>query len=262
MGVGLLWSPTPSATAYAPVPAKNGSPLEVLNKTHKFDKIDDRQLTLANFVEFLATKLDIEIDIDEEAFGEDGQAAVDLVPVAERDIPAMKNATAAQYLRKVLQRVPSNSGATFLVRKNRVEITTFAKVRAKIWGADHPGPYYPLVNAAFEKKPLSEIAKELADEHEVSIVIDARVGDKAKTELTAKFSNTPLDTALKLLADQSDLQTLAIDNVIYVTTAERAAILKARRDKERKSDDPDNPTEGKRVAPGAGGYIPPMLTGM
>jgi len=256
----LLLLSRPSTSA--PAPKKAPPVVEAINKPRTFGAVDDKTVTLDQFLDSLRTVNDIDIDVDEEAFAEDGLPDVRNFLVGEKPIPKMKDVTTAYYLRKILKRVPSTTGATFWVRQNRLEVTTFKAVRDKVWGQDYAGPYYPLVNAAYDKKPLAEIAQELADENEVNVVVDVRAADQAKTQLTAKFANAPLDTVLKLLADQADLQTVAVDNVIVVTTAERAAILKARRDKERKQEEQDGGTPARRLAPGSGGHVPSAPMGM
>ena len=70
----------------------------------------------------------------------------------------------------------------------------------------------------FDKRPLGEALKKLADDTPWSLVLDARVGDKAKLEITTTLKSVPLDTAVRILADMADLQPVIMDNVIYVTT--------------------------------------------
>src|SRR5437660_1465785 len=79
-------------------------------------------------------------------------------------------------------------------------------LRAQVWGKSYQGPFLPLVQGRFDKKPLEEVLKELAEQSEQTILLDAKVGDKGKTAVTAKLMNTPLDTAVTLLADMAELQ--------------------------------------------------------
>ena len=118
---------------------------------------------------------------------------------------------------EVVVDVPICAKLVLVARKNHIEFTTKQALIKEIWGG-HPGPYLPLVNAAFEKKPLEEVLKELADQTEYNIVLDARAAEQGKTDVSARFANTPLDTAAALLADMADLKTAIRDNVVYVTT--------------------------------------------
>ena len=74
----------------------------------------------------------------------------------------------------------------------------------------------------------------LADASGISVVLDARVVEKAgKTPVTATLNNIPLDTAVRLLADMADLKAVAIDNVLYVTAKANAEALQAEQDKRK-----------------------------
>jgi hypothetical protein len=184
---------------------------------------------------------------------------LDLSPVADKPFPKMTNVTLEHYLQRFLQRVdekgPVLSRCAYLVKRDGIEITTVAALRRQIWG-DYKGPYLPLVHAQFEKKTLEEALKELAEQSEHNIVIDARVAEKVKTAVTARFLNTPLDTAVSFLADMAELASVLQDNVIYVTTRDNALRLEAR----QKKDMPDDPEAGVRPRVGSGvrGFVPRM----
>jgi hypothetical protein len=106
------------------------------------------------------------------------------------------------------------------------------------------------VNATFDKFPLEEAARELADQAEFTVLVDSRAAEKAKTPVSARLLNTPLDTALRLLTDVADLRTVHLDNVLYITTKENAAALEARLEKE-KGPEGDQTPEGPM---GIGGW--------
>ena len=53
----------------------------------------------------------------------------------------------------------------------------------------------------------------------MSIVVDPRVGSKAKSPVTSRFSaETNLAQAVRLLADMADLKAVQVDNTLYVTS--------------------------------------------
>jgi transcriptional regulator with XRE-family HTH domain len=85
-----------------------------------------------------------------------------------------------------------------------------------------PGPRLPLVHGDFNNRALEEALKELAEQAEMSVVLDIRVKEKAKIPVTARFLNTPLDTAVRFLADMAGLKSLQVDNLLYVTSPENA----------------------------------------
>ena len=135
-------------------------------------------------------------------------------------IPRLPSASVDRVLHKVLARLSVQSGATYTVRADHIEITTRRQQIDEIWGR-YPGPYLPLVHADLTNQPLSEALRSLADQAGVSIVVDARAAERAKTAVSASFLNLPLDTAVRTLADMAGLKTTLNDNVLYVSTEER-----------------------------------------
>jgi hypothetical protein len=151
----------------------------------------------------------------------------------------MTNVPLASVLKKVLARVPSASGATYVLRRDGIEITTEGAKWAEFRNpSDHalPGladdmdpngpPPVPivLVEAEFDKRPLDEALKELAVATECNVLLDARAAEQARP-VTATLINVPLDTAVDLLADMSGLHVVSRDRVLYVTTKENAEAM-------------------------------------
>src|SRR5262249_1285354 len=131
----------------------------------------------------------------------------------------------------------------------------------EIWGKDYQGPFLPLVQNTFEKKALEKVLRELADECEFSIVLDGRVEDKAKAVVSGRFQNTPLDTAVRLLADMADLKPFLVDNVLYVTSKENAALLEEQELKKAKQAQ-EMGSEPPPARVGAGRFLRLMPPGM
>jgi hypothetical protein len=65
----------------------------------------------------------------------------------------------------------------------------------------------------------------------VSVVLDPRVSHEGR--FTTTFNNVPLDTAVRLLADMSDLDVVAMDSVLYVTNKPNAEILQEQQETRR-----------------------------
>jgi hypothetical protein len=219
-----------SGAASAPPPSL--SVPQKLAQRVKFDGFQDTKTTLTEALDKLSKLYDVTFDINEKAFAFEQIMDVGRTEiVAVNPIPAMKSVRLSTILRKILSRIPAPSGATFLVRSDQIEIATGTFLAVEVWG-NYKGPKLPLVNAALEKCSLEEAVKELAEQADFNVVLDNRAADKVKTPVTAKLLNTPLDTALRLLADMADLRSIHLDNVLYVTTKENAAALQARLDKE------------------------------
>jgi hypothetical protein len=223
----------PQAPPESKPPAKTEPTLsDRLARRIDFAGIDDPKVTLQEALEealdILGKESGLSFDVNEAAFRSDMIENVWNRTIADRPIPKMKNATVERVLRKLLSRIPAPSGTTFLVRREAIEITTGAALAAEVWPKDYQGPRLPLVHAAFEKKPLNEALRELARQSGMNVVVDVRVTEKAKMPVTAQLLNTPLDTAVRLLADMADLKPFPLDNLLYVTTRENADRLEER----------------------------------
>src|SRR5262249_10883182 len=145
--------------------------------------------------------------------------------------------------------IPAASGATYVIRRDRVEVTTEAAVRAEFWSGDHKGPYLPLVYTSFDKAPLGQALDELADASEYTVMLDGRAADKAKEAGPAGSANVPLDNAVRLLADTAGLKSVLVGRALYVTTKENAAALETEEKEKAKPQKPASPREGSETKP-------------
>jgi hypothetical protein len=212
----------------------------------------DQGTPLQEALDFLASRFDLTFEINEAAFKAEGVDDVRNTPVADRPLPKMTNVRLDTVLRKVLARVPAGSGASYLVRADGIEITTYARLTQEIWGNSYAGPFLPLTNATFDKRPLEDALRELADAADFTILVDAKAAEKARTPVTARLANVPLDTAVRLLADMADLKSFLVANTLYVTTKTNAAALEEQEKQRLK----ENEQLGPRV--GAGRFAPGM----
>lgn len=239
VAVAVAWA---AAAAPAPPPDKpDSSPSAAIYRRADFPGIDDPKVTLAEALDQLSTIYHVDFDVAEKAFKFEGLDDVLRKPIADvNPIPPMKNARLDVLLPRILKRIVVQTGATYLLRREAIEITTGLFRQSEIWGYLTPasGPCLPLVHSKFEKVPLEEALKELSGLTEFNIVVDARLGEKARAPVTARFLNTPLDTAVRFLADMANLRSLQQDNVLYVTSKQNAAVWDARLRWEKGLDDP------------------------
>lgn len=85
--------------------------------------------------------------------------------------------------------------------------------------------------------------KQLAADTGANIVIDPRVGDKAKKAVTLKLDKVPLETAVRLLSAVGDLHAVRSNNVLFITSPDKV-------EKPRLGDDgPTNPGQVNPVFP-------------
>jgi tetratricopeptide (TPR) repeat protein len=105
-------------------PARATELLQQLSKPINYLGLDDPKATLQEALEQLAKAYNLTFDINEKAFTFENVKDVAKTEVASPNpIPPVK-ATLATVLRKILSRVPVPSGATWLIRRDTVEITT------------------------------------------------------------------------------------------------------------------------------------------
>jgi RNA polymerase sigma factor (sigma-70 family) len=197
---------------------------DVLSRQMDFSGIDDPQTTLAEALDTLSNRYDVNFVINEAAFQKetDGVADVPATQIAFKPLRPLKNVSLATVLRSILSRVPSPSGATFVVgRDNVLEITTNAAVASTL--SDQHA--LPLVHALFTKRPLEEALRDLARDSGINIVVDVRQAEKAKTAVSAMLKNVPVDTAVHVLADMADLKPVRLGNLLYVTSRDNAKRL-------------------------------------
>src|SRR5262249_39560230 len=124
----------------APAPAEAGTkPLSnqrmeemknTLSRLIKFEGINDPKATLGEFIESLSDRYDLTFEINEQAFAAD-ECTIDAIStaIAEKPLQKMKNVSLNRLLRKVLSRIPTESGGTFVIRADVIEVTTKAALR-------------------------------------------------------------------------------------------------------------------------------------
>jgi hypothetical protein len=234
----------------APPSKESPSPAQKLSQRLDYPGLEDPRATLNDALDQVRKLYNVTFDLNQRAFEMDQLKDVGRTPVCEAGpIPEMKNARLSRVLTTILRRCPAPSGAVYTVRDDYIEITTSTFQRAEIWG-NYRGPFLPLVNATFDRYPLEEAVRDLADQAEFTVLVDSRAADKAKAPVSARLMNTPLDTALRLLTDMADLRTIHLDNVLYITTKENAAVLEKRLEKEKGPEEDQSP----EALPGSGGW--------
>ncbi|MBV9124176.1 MAG: STN domain-containing protein, partial [Planctomycetes bacterium] len=200
-----------------------------LEANTSLDKPIDPNTPLQDALEFLSGHFGVLFLVDEEAFQAAGIQDIEQQTVAA---PRMINVRLSTVLKRLLDQV--NGG--YLLRPDHIEITTQAKIDALVRGtadqrAAEDSGVKPLtgvlVQAGFEDCPLAEACRQLSEKTGVSVVVDTRrLDQQARATVGGNFINVPLDTAVRLLADEADLEMVRLDNVLYVTTRENAGALR------------------------------------
>jgi hypothetical protein len=192
-----------------------------------FSGVDDPKTKLSDVLDDLGTTHDVVFNVNERAFQAEGLKDILSTPLASegKPLPRLKNVSLNTVLRKVLSRIPSISGATFVNRGDEIEITTMDAFKASVFLDPERRRPFPLVRVEIAKQPLEEALRELAEESGFNIVLDAHAGEKVKAEVAGSFQSVPLDTAVRILADMADLKPVLLENVLYVTSKDNARAL-------------------------------------
>jgi hypothetical protein len=192
----------------------------LLNESIDMTPINQNPVVLKEVLDFLNDRLaakskDFSIFIDVEAFKEENPDAEAIQETRLQFQPVPKKQKVERILRQALSQVrPAN--ATYLLRGGMIEITTFDRAKPEVLlGVP--------ITGRFNKRPLDEVIDDLSNQSGATIIIDSRIGDKAKTPVSVSFKNTiTLEAAVRLLAEMADLQTEIRDNILFVTGKAKA----------------------------------------
>jgi hypothetical protein len=146
-------------------------------------------------------------------------------------------------LRDVLNVTLGSMKATFLVRRDRIEIVSLAHAAAETKsqfdgfdGGEEGNVWlrYPLVSAVVKEKPLNETVAKLAETYELNVIVLPQAGDARTAFVSARLMNVPADKALELLALQADLRVVKKGNAFVLTSKEHAdGLFNEKQDRER-----------------------------
>jgi hypothetical protein len=178
--------------------------------------------TLNDALEYFSDRYDLTIVVDEEAFQAIGVLKVGESPV---QLPRMTGVPLRLALQKMLAQLKGEEHAgAFLIRGDHLEITTTRHANPLHWvGAARRG--LPAVSCDFDREPLTEALRQLSESTGISVAVDPRALDQGRKTVSVELNDVPLDTAVGLLASMADLRAVSLDNLLYVTTRDKAREL-------------------------------------
>lgn len=190
---------------------------------------------LADALNFLADRFNFSFVVDDGAFRSLGATNVEDVNVSLHRVSRLRVGT---VLRLLLNQI----GADFRQEDGVVVVLPL----------EFTLPEHQLrrpVDATFSRVPLRDACQQLSESTGVSILVDGRCGEESKLPVSAVLNQTPLDTAVRLLADMVDLRAVGIDNTLYVTSKANGGALQ--QEQEQAGPRPTYPMFGGPRAPGA-----------
>jgi len=79
-----------------------------------------------------------------------------------------------------------------------------------------------VVHVEYDRLPLGDALRDLADDSGYDVIIDPRVAEKAKAPITLGLNIVWLDNAVSLMTEMAELDWYWMDRVVYVTSRENA----------------------------------------
>jgi hypothetical protein len=220
-GFRLLADPSDAAT-------KRGK----LRKSYKLFK--DQKTTVKEALDFVALRFRFAYELNEAAFnkGAAGKAedSLNAPLIGNKPFHVDVDMTVMELLQRITARMPGEGAdaATFLVRRDHIEITTIDGLRREIYSKQYHGPYLQIVDVNWKNRPLDEALAELTEKASVNVVIDPRLHDAAKTCVSLRVSNVDVDDVIRVMALKAGLRAYRIDNVFFVTPVWHASELQKR----------------------------------
>jgi len=250
VAVALLGAvPTPAADKATPSAGSVPTQKKLASVLTREIEQEGFQGPVREILSFLANRYSIHIEVDSLSFKMDLQLAE--VEANEVRLNAMRGVK----LGVLLERIADQVGGVILLRPGYLELTTahraldecrrqrtdpnerdLALVQGEVIDQRRVLAKLRLVHCYAEDMPFQDVIKQLEGFGASNIVVDVRAREQAGKPVTAKLANVPLETALKILADMVDLKVVALDNVKYITTPERAAAMERSRKESRRKE--------------------------
>jgi hypothetical protein len=232
VSLGVLTSSAPPSQAEQQSPEKKAvvSTAEIIQRLNKPISLPDRiDQPLGDALQHLNTFFDVPMIIDDAAFATDNQDN----DVRSKNVKLDKHEQVR--MSATLDAMLAQVQGAYLVKPDYILIVPRSRLERHVWGnmeaLDSPDgqsrPRSPVVSAVFENTPLIVALKELANTTGNSVVLDRkRAAELGQAPVTATLLNVPLDTAVRILANQAELKMVSLDNVLYVTTTENTVTLR------------------------------------
>jgi len=178
-------------------------------------------LKLKELLEYLSKQLppgrEVTFVIDDEAFREEFPDVTDVAEAEVRVRGLSAKTTVLHMLRQALTQLPFKTA--LIIRAGKVEIVPAART-SKEWMLNQT------FNVDFKDRPLEAALDELSELTGVSIVMDTRAKEKAKSAVSGRFrDDVALQDAVRMLTDMAELKIVYLVTGMYITTPEHAQTM-------------------------------------
>ena len=210
------------APAFAAAQDKKDPLADLLAKLRKpLDLKVDEPISLTQLADILEDKFGLSVTMNTESLmNQVGEMPANIMV----NVPKAKTIPVGSALRQLL----ADRNLAYLVRKSHIEIVPIpvAAKEVKVVPTEEGDLVLPpLVSAVYKEKPLNEALADLAEEHDLTIVVAPQAADNKAGFVSARLLNVPADKAIELLAVQADLRVVKKGNAWMVTSKDHAAEL-------------------------------------
>jgi hypothetical protein len=196
---------------------------------------DVTEVSLFEIVQHLSKTHDLAFVINEKSFDTNPNIKETKPKVTATSLRGM-------HARDFLNHTLSSMNATFLVRRDHIEIVsvehaakeTKSQIRATDGETRRESLGAPLISTIIKEKPLNEAVAKLAEIYDLNVIVSPQAGDARTGFVSARLLNVPADKALELLALQADLRVVKKGNAFVLTSKEHAeGMFNEKLDRER-----------------------------
>jgi len=143
--------------------------------------------------------------VDENAFKSAGEASI-----LDKKL-TLKQSVGGIRFGKALGIMLSSMEATYIVHKDHIAIVPVSARENVV-----------CVTGIYKERPLNEVLAEIADDHDVTILVAPQSGDARMTFINSRLLNVPIESAIELLAVQADLRVIKRKGAYLITGKDHA----------------------------------------
>ncbi len=195
--VALAQDAKPSSDPVADTVAKLRQPLKLNQELNG--------MALKDLIAIMEKDHKLKFIVDEMAFKSTGETAI-----LDKKL-TIKQSVGGLRVGKALGIMLTSTQATYIVHKDHIGIVPVPE-----------GETIVRVTGVYKERPLNEVLAEIADDHDVTILVAPQSGDARMTFINSRLLNVPLESAIELLAVQADLRVVKRKGAFLITGKDHA----------------------------------------
>lgn len=162
-------------------------------------------MALKDLIGFMEKDHKLKFIVNENHFRSAGEAAI-----LDKKL-TLRQSVGGLRVGKALGIMLTSIQATYIVHKDHIGIVPVPEEENIV-----------RVTGVYKERPLNEVLAEIADDHDVTILVAPQSGDARMTFINSRLLNVPLESAIELLAVQADLRVIQRKGAYLVTGRDHA----------------------------------------